>query len=99
MLATCTSMGGNFVLNFGPQPDDSIRTYEQNLAKEVGAWMKTNSAAIYGCDNASLEKQDWGYFTQKPGDGKLYMIVFNIPVSKALKLKLPKKQQLQITPF
>ncbi|HEX8020921.1 alpha-L-fucosidase [Mucilaginibacter sp.] len=91
MLATCTSMGGNFVLNFGPQPDGTIRAYEQNLSKEVGAWMQANGKAIYGCDNAGLEKQDWGYFTQKPGDERLYMIVFNIPFSGALKITLPEK--------
>ena len=89
MLATCTSMGGNFVLNFGPQPDGMIRPYEQDLAKEVGAWMKINGETIYGCDNAGMEKQDWGYFTKKPGDDNLYMIVFNVPLSNTLKLKLP----------
>lgn len=94
MLATCTSMGGNFVLNFGPQPDGMIRPYEQHLAKEIGTWMKTNSEAIYGCDNAGLDKQDWGYFTKKPGDSKLYMIVFNMPLSNSLKIKLPENMMI-----
>lgn len=94
MIATCTSMGGNFVLNFGPQPEGTWRAYEQQLVAEVGAWMKVNGEAIYGCDNAGWTKQDWGYYTQKNDAARVNMLVFNVPLSKQLKVSLPEKMEL-----
>lgn len=91
MTAKSVSLGGNFVLNFGPQGDGAIRKEEQQLAAGIGSWMKTNGEAIYNCEYAGLDKQDWGYFTKKTGSNKLYMIVFNVPVSGAYRIKLPAK--------
>ena len=90
MLAKCASLDGNFVLNFGPKPDGTIRQEELNLAKDIGDWMKVNSEAIYNCGYAGFDKQDWGYFTKSRDDtDKTYMIVFNVPVSGALRVKVP----------
>ncbi|MGN8067755.1 alpha-L-fucosidase [Mucilaginibacter sp. 22184] len=89
MLAKCVSLDGNFVLNFGPKPDGSLRTEELNLAKEIGEWMNTNKEAIYNGEYASFAKQDWGYYIKKTGINKIYMLVFNVPVSGALKVVTP----------
>ncbi|WP_087149059.1 alpha-L-fucosidase [Pedobacter lusitanus] len=89
MLAKCVSLDGNFVLNFGPKGDGSIRKEELSLAREIGDWMAVNQEAIYGCEYAGLEPQNWGYFTKKTGTDKIYMLVFNVPVSGALRVKLP----------
>jgi alpha-L-fucosidase len=95
MTAKAVSLDGNFVLNYGPKGDGSIRNEELKLAKEIGDWMKINSEAIYRCEYAGLEKQDWGYYTKKSGSNKVYMIVFNVPVSGALKVKLPAKTYIK----
>jgi alpha-L-fucosidase len=95
MLAKSVSLDGNFVLNFGPKGDGSIRQEELKLAKEIGDWMKINSEAIYQCEYAGLEKQDWGYYTKKTGGNKVYMIVFNVPVSGALRVKLPARTYIR----
>ncbi len=87
MMAQCVSLGGNFVVNFGPKGDGNIRPEEIKNAKEIGSWMKLNSEAIYNCEYADWEKQDWGYYTKKRGADKIYMIVFNKPVSGSLKIK------------
>lgn len=89
MTAKAVSLGGNFVLNFGPKGDGSIRDEEKKLAAEIGDWMKVNHEAIYNCEYAGLEKQDWGYFTKKTGTNKIHMIVCNVPVSGAYQVKLP----------
>nr|WP_121270347.1 alpha-L-fucosidase [Pedobacter schmidteae] len=94
MTAKSVSLSGNFVLNFGPQGDGAIRKEEKQLAAQIGAWMKINNEAIYNCEYAGLEKQDWGYLTKKTGSNKLYMIVFNVPVSGAYRLKLPAKTSI-----
>lgn len=87
MTAQCVSLGGNFVVNFGPKGDGTFRPEEIKNAKEIGDWMKINNEAIYNCEYSGWEKQDWGYYTKKAGEDKVYMIVFNVPVSGSLKIK------------
>lgn len=92
MLAHCVSLDGNFVINFGPKGNGSFDDKEIKNAREVGSWMKINNRAIYNCGYAAgWEKQDWGYFTQPYNDSnKLYMIVFNKPISGKLKVVPPQ---------
>ncbi|NSL87326.1 alpha-L-fucosidase [Chitinophaga sp. Mgbs1] len=95
MLARSASLGGNFVINFGPKADGTYRAEEQQLAAQIGQWMKTNGAAIYGGGYAGLEKQDWGYYIRKGNTDTVYMVVCNIPVSGYLRVKIPPQQSLQ----
>lgn len=81
-IVHAVSMGGNMVVNFGPQADGDFRPEEKNMMQAIGRWMKKNGECIYGCDYAGLKKQDWGYFTQH-GDST-YMVVFNEPFSGGL---------------
>lgn len=83
------SMGGNMVVNFGPQADGDFRAEEKVLATTIGQWMKRNGEAIYACDYAGLEKQDWGYYTRGK-TGEIYMVVFNQPFSGKLIVKTLK---------
>lgn len=90
MIARATSLDGNFVLNFGPKGDGSIRKEEQKLAEEIGKWMKVNGEAIYGCGMASFKEQKWGYFTANKKENTLYMIVTHHPASGLLKVNVPQ---------
>lgn len=95
MLVKSISMGGNFLLNFGPKADGTIRKEEVVIANEIGSWMKQNSNAIYGGDHAYLKKQDWGYYIKNPKENTLYAVVFNVPVSGLLKIQLEEKKFLK----
>lgn len=90
MIASATSLNGNFVLNFGPKGDGSIRKEEQKVAKEIGQWMKINGEAIYGCQRSEFKEQKWGYYTQSRSTGKVYMIVCNAPYTGELTVKVPQ---------
>lgn len=90
MAVKANSLDGNFVINFGPDGEGNIRTEESRIAKEVGAWMKVNGSAVYGTHHSILEKQDWGFSTQK--DDNIYITVFNKPMSNILKIKVPKSK-------
>jgi alpha-L-fucosidase len=94
MLTLTTSLGGNFLLNFGPQSDGTFRAEEKQIATAIGDWMKVNGEAIYGGDYAGWKKQDWGYFIQNAGSSKVYMIVFNQPASGIAKIQLPEKVKI-----
>ncbi|WP_029279242.1 alpha-L-fucosidase [Pedobacter borealis] len=87
---------GNFVLNFGPKPDGTIRKEELDLAKEIGNWMNINGEAIYNCGHVGFDKQNWGYYTGSSANiDENYMLVFNVPVSGALRVKLPAGKAIQ----
>ncbi len=94
MIAQTVSLDGNFVLNFGPRGDGSFRPEEIRNMKKIGEWMLVNGEAIYDCGYAGWEKQDWGYYTKQQNGDKVYMIVFNVPVSGKLKIKPPSGMEL-----
>lgn len=48
MLNTCTTGGGNLLLNIGPAPDGSIPTETIEPLTTVGNWLKENGDAVYG---------------------------------------------------
>lgn len=95
MIVGSASWSGNFMINFGPRGDGSIRPEEMNIAKVTGAWMQKNGEAVYGCESAGLPEQKWGYYTMNPKTNKVYMTVFNVPLNKALRVKLTKDTHIE----
>ena len=91
-IVHAVSMGGNMVVNFGPQADGDFRSEEKALSTSIGQWMKKYGEAVYGCDYAGWKKQDWGYYTRKGQD--IYMVVFNNPYSGFLAVTTPKDTQI-----
>jgi alpha-L-fucosidase len=90
MAVKANSLDGNFVINFGPDGKGNIRQEETDVAKGIGEWLAVNGDAIYGTHHSLLEKQDWGYSTQK--DSTIYLTVFNKPMNNLLRVKLPKSK-------
>jgi alpha-L-fucosidase len=77
-LTLCVQQGGNYLLNIGPDaigdvPPESVRTLEQ-----VGDWLRTNGAAIYGAEGRAADALgNYDNFT-KAGN-KLYLHVYFWP--------------------
>lgn len=46
-LVDCAAKGGNYLLNVGPTAEGLIPAESVERMKEIGKWMKVNSAAIY----------------------------------------------------
>ncbi|VXB08801.1 Alpha-L-fucosidase [Microbacterium sp. 8M] len=103
-LAQTVSLGGNLLLNFGPRGDGSLVPAEVELAREVGAWMDVNSAAVHASGPANgWEYPGWGFYTAplEPADasdtpaepahgaGVVHAVVTRIPVSGVLPVELP----------
>ncbi len=80
-LVDIASKGGNFLLNVGPTGEGIIPQPSVDRLREVGAWLKTNGAAIYGTTASPIGQPAWGRCTQKvSADGTtLYLHVFNWP--------------------
>jgi alpha-L-fucosidase len=63
-LAQVVSRGGNYLLNVGPGPDGELHPTAYERLKEIGAWMKVNSEAIYGTQPVAPYKETKKAFTQ-----------------------------------
>ena len=48
MLCECIGMGGNMLLNVGPDPQGVIPEPEVALLEELGRWMQKHAKGIYG---------------------------------------------------
>lgn len=74
MLVSCTTGGGNLLLNFGPRPDGTFAEGEAKVAHAMGAWLKKYGTAIYGTRGGPYRNGGWGGSCHK-GD-KLFLHVF-----------------------
>lgn len=77
-LTLCVQQGGNYLLNIGPEADGSVPRASIDTLEEVGAWLRTNAAAIYDADGRAAGA--FGNYTNftKAGN-KLYVHVYFWP--------------------
>ena len=86
-----SSKGGNYLLNVSPTREGILRTEAVERMKAIGAWMDTNSEAIYGTQaSPTATEPDWGRITMKTIDDKtlLYLHVYNWVDGAALPIRL-----------
>jgi len=84
-LVEIASKGGNFLLNIGPRPDGTIQPEFVERLKQIGAWLKVNGEAIYGCQPSIFEKLPFfGRCTVK--ENRLFIHVMGWPPDKKLLL-------------
>ena len=90
MLVSCTTGGGNLLLNFGPRPDGTFAEGEAKVARAMGDWLKKYGEAIYGTRGGPYRNGSWGGSCHK-GD-KLYLHVYEWPAKGTLAFDpLPRK--------
>jgi alpha-L-fucosidase len=77
MLVSCTTGGGNLLLNFGPRPDGTFAEGEAKVARAMGAWLKKYGEAIYGTRGGPLRNGAWGGSCHK--GNKVYLRVVQWP--------------------
>lgn len=78
-LVNCVSKNGNYLLNVGPDGRGNIPPQSQNILKEIGQWMRSNSESIYGCSSSPLNVESFGCrVTAK--DNLLFLHVMEQPV-------------------
>ena len=71
MLVSCTTGGGNLLLNFGPRPDGTFADGEVKVACAMGEWLKKYGDAIYGTRGGPYQNGIWGGSCHK--DNKLFL--------------------------
>ncbi len=80
------AMGGNYLLNVGPQPDGTIPEVQVALLRRIGRWFDLVKESIYDAEPASdlVESQD--VLLTRKGDA-LYAHLFRDPESSAVDLR------------
>lgn len=65
-LIDIVSLGGNYLLNVGPDGDGVIPAEAQERLEEIGAWMRVHGEAIYATEASPFPaKPSWGRITRK----------------------------------
>ena len=78
MLADSVSMGGNMLLNIGPNGRGAVDPRDAGLLAEIGEWMRLHGRAITGAGHAPHTPPREGVYTLR-GD-RLYLHVFSWPM-------------------
>lgn len=80
-LIDILSKGGNFLLNIGPDELGRISESAQLRLAEIGRWVNKYAEAVYGTERVKIRKPEFGYCTQKVGDGhsSIYLYVTEWP--------------------
>jgi alpha-L-fucosidase len=109
-LVNTASMGGNYLLNVGPDPTGCFHPMALDYLNRIGEWVNANEECIRGvCTSPLSEKPAWGYLTQR--EGRVYLIVKDWPVKdgalvmpslgkrlvRAYLLRDPAKRSLAVT--
>jgi alpha-L-fucosidase len=90
-LVQIAAMGGNYLLNVGPDPTGKFHPMAVDYLTKIGAWVKVNGAAVYGVTgNPFPSKPTWGYVTSR--EGKVYLIVKDWPAGGELTMPLLKNK-------
>ena len=89
-LVECVSKGGNLLLNVGPDARGAIPKESLERLDAIGAWMRENSASIYGCGKSSLPKPEYGRITAK-GE-RLYFHIYENAIGPLPLIGLKKEQ-------
>jgi alpha-L-fucosidase len=98
-LVDIVSKGGNYLLNIGPSPEGEFDPNAYLRLKEIGAWMKINSEAIYSTRMFSVFKEGDGIRYTQSKDGKTkYIFLFDYPTNKVVltKIALAKNVKVQL---
>ncbi len=66
LLVDIVAKGGNLLLNIGPSPEGELPPASLDRLKEIGAWMKVNSGALYGSRAVVPYKEGKICFTRLP---------------------------------
>lgn len=84
LLAQCSALGGNYLLNIGPKFDGSLPAPTLRRLRELGGWVAANGDSFR--NTKRLGKAPFGWWTQSKDETIRYAHVFDWPANKLLPL-------------
>ena len=64
VVTVVSSLGGNMILNVGPDARGNFPETAVEELRKVGAWLSKNGCSIYNCGHSEIEKPEWGRYTE-----------------------------------
>ena len=64
VVTVVSSLGGNMILNIGPDARGNFPETAVEELRKVGAWLSKNGCSIYNCGHSEIEKPEWGRYTE-----------------------------------
>ena len=84
-LIFTTSLGGNYLLNIGPDKNGEFPPQAKEVFDYIGHWMSANRESIIGTGPTPFHMiHDWGTATTE--DNLLYLHLFEIPENNQLRI-------------
>ena len=87
-LVMTASMGGNYLLNVGPDADGRFPPQAMERLGAIGVWLAANGDSVHGTGAFRLPEQHWeGVATLKPaadGTCKVFLHIFDWPANGTL---------------
>lgn len=77
-LIETRSKRGTMLLNIGPEPNGKIPKEQENILREIGAWMMINREAIYDVRPWKVIREGDIWFTRKKNSDTVYAFITNI---------------------
>lgn len=91
-LVQTVACGGNLLVNVGPNRHGRIGPLQEERLRAMGAWLRTNGAAVYGSSPWSVAQNDTlaagVWYTQQLGGAEVYAMVLRYPYAEAGRLEL-----------
>jgi alpha-L-fucosidase len=78
MLVDSVSMGGNMLLNIGPDGRGAIAPRDAATLAEIGAWMELHRGAVVGAGHAPFAPPREGVYTRR--GNRLYLALRSWPL-------------------
>ena len=99
-LVDIVSKGGNFLLNFGPDPNGELDSDAYDRLKGIGDWMKVNGEGIYGSRmNKAFNEGENIRFTKSKDGNTQYIFLFDFPAEGKInisKIDIPEKATITL---
>jgi alpha-L-fucosidase len=81
-LVNVSSLGGNYLLNVGPDSTGKFHPTAVEYLSKIGAWVKPNREAVHGVSGSPFkDPPEWGFITAR--EGSIYLIVNRWPAGGA----------------
>lgn len=94
LLARCSGMGANLLLNIGPQPSGALPATSLERLRDMGQWLRQYGETIYDTQAGDIAPQEWGATTRK--GNRLFLHLFEKNV-RDLELPLACKVRKAVT--
>ncbi len=97
MFTECLGMGGNMLLNVGPDEAGHIPHQQVQLLKTLGAWIERHAEAVYGTRRGLPHGYAYGYTSVSKDQKTLYLYLSHLPAGGETGIKGLRNEIVRIS--